>query len=115
MIRCGAYLVIGLLSGLFGTGPTAPWHALGPGSDTLVLPSSGDECGSGVLVVNHDWSFENGLCWTSWGAWPEYYGAFGEAYDPGAGTLVCGSFWLTCILLDDKTATLYVWEGGIAE
>jgi len=86
---------------------------IGPAEETSVLPPR-DPC-SGALAFNHDASFENGYAWESYGAWPEYYGAWGEAFDLGACHVVCGAYWVSTLpgYYEGQLASLYVWEGGV--
>jgi len=93
----------------------ADWVVLGPSHETSIRPSTRDDCTGGPLQANHDFTFETAYGWDYWGAWPEPNGAFGEAFDLGAGTIVCGAYWLTYYpALEVGTANLYVWEGGIS-
>lgn len=88
-------------------------RTIGPGEATTILPLR-DRC-SGALEVHHDSSFEAAHAWEGAGAWPEYYGAWGEAYDFGPCQVVCGAYWLTTTpwIYQGDPATLYVWEGGL--
>jgi hypothetical protein len=86
-------------------------------SDETTIIGPARECSAGTLVYNHDGSFENGYAWGYGGCQPPYYGAFGEAYDLGAGTVTCGAYWLTTAnggygICDP--ADCYLWEGGVA-
>jgi hypothetical protein len=74
------------------------------------------ECPAGELVVHHDYSFENGWCWSFAGIEPPHYGALAEAYDLGPGCVRCGAFWLTNHGgYISRLADIYVWEGGITD
>jgi hypothetical protein len=89
--------------------------SLGYSDETTIVGPGTDVCASGVLIHNHDGSFENGYTWRYDGVAPPYYGAFGEAYDLGAGTVACGAYWLTTLpgFFPPQYADLYVWEGGV--
>lgn len=88
--------------------------SLGYSEDTVIFPSQSDDCAEGVLVYNHDGSFENGYAWGFGGIEPPYYGAFGEAYELGPGEIVCGAYWLTHVYeWPEYAIDLYVWEGGV--
>jgi hypothetical protein len=80
---------------------------------TIVGPER--ECSGGTLVHNHDGSFETGYTWQYGGCQYPYYGAFGEGYDLGAGTIECGAYWVSTVpgFCDGYPADCYVWEGGI--
>ena len=58
--------------------------SLGRSDETTIVGPGTDACASGVLVHNHDGSFESGCMWQYGGTMPPYYGAFGEGYDLGA-------------------------------
>jgi hypothetical protein len=66
------------------------------------------------LTEHHDYTFENAYCWSGDGNWPEYCGAWGEAYDVGPCEVICGAYWLTTIYYLEQTASIYVWEGGVS-
>jgi hypothetical protein len=89
--------------------------SLGYSEVTNIISPGADACASGVLIYNHDGSFENGYIWQYGGVVPPYYGAFGEAYDLSCGTVRCAAFWLSTLpggflwYLTD----CYIWEGGI--
>ena len=88
--------------------------ALGYCDDTVVIPASGDDCSDGELFCNNDGSCECAYCWLYGGIVPPYYGAWAEAYDLGAGTVVCGAYWLTQIgYFTGRPMDCYVWEGGV--
>jgi hypothetical protein len=88
--------------------------SLGYSAETVVLGPGPDACAAGVLVANHNGTFENGYAWRTGGEAPPYYGAFGEGYDLGAGTVYCGAYWLSTLpgYFFGQTADCYVWEGG---
>jgi hypothetical protein len=68
----------------------------------------------GVLVYNHDSSFEYAYCWDTDGCIPPYYGAFAEAFDVGAAVVECGLYWLTEIgYMPTAIVDVYIWQGGI--
>jgi hypothetical protein len=82
------------------------------------MPSSAD-CPDGELYVHHDFSFEwapeHTYCWQFGGVQAPYYGAFGEAYDLGSGTVACGSYWVcTMGYYVDTRYDVYVWDGGVS-
>ncbi len=82
-------------------------------TETIIIGSGPEACANGTLFVHHD-TFENGYCWQYGGIAPPYYGAFGEAYDLGAGCVFCGAFFLTQIgYFSGNPADLYIWEGGV--
>jgi hypothetical protein len=83
-------------------------------SDETTIVGPERECSGGTLFYNHDGSFENGYAWQYGGVMDPYYGAFGEGYDLGAGTIVCGAFWLSTLPMPWGTwGDCYVWEGGV--
>jgi hypothetical protein len=99
------------------------------GADEIAIPERHDdgvavaaqrpECSDAELYVHHDYSFEWGgewsYCWHFGGVQPPYYGAFGEAYDLGPGTVVCGSYWVcTMGYYIDTYKDVYVWDGGVS-
>ncbi|MFN8546991.1 MAG: hypothetical protein U0527_03225 [Candidatus Eisenbacteria bacterium] len=67
------------------------------------------------VQVHHDGSFENGIAWHRLGQAPPYYGAFGEAFSLGPGSITCMAIWLT---RNTQTfgdpSDLYVWSGGVS-
>jgi len=90
--------------------------SLGRSDETTIVGPGTDACASGVLVHNHDGSFESGCMWQYGGTMPPYYGAFGEGYDLGAGVIACGSFWVTTLpgpWIPPNHADCYVWDGGV--
>ena len=108
-------ILIGTL--LLATLPAGASNAVSLGysdSTTIVGPGT-DACASGVLIHNHDGSFENGYAWQYDGQAAPYYGAFGEGYDLGAGTIACGAFWLSggAFGWEAPPADCYIWEGGV--
>jgi len=87
---------------------------LGQSDETTIVGPGTDACASGVLVHNHDGSFENGYTWQYGGVMRPYYGAFGEGYSLGTGTVACGAFWLTTLVGSWPAASdCYVWQGGV--
>ncbi len=111
--------VIALVLGVwvaFGTAGTAGAgnaSDLGYREDTVIQGDGRPEC-AGTLTHNHDFSFENGYCWSYGGVAPPYYGAWGEGYDLGSVTIECGIFWLTQDSYVVPTPSdIYVWDGGI--
>jgi hypothetical protein len=114
-----ARLAILIAAQLLAVMPSGASNAvsLGYSDETTVVGPGTDACASGALIYNHDGSFENGYAWEYEGCQPPYYGAFGEAYDLGAGTATCGAFWLTSLpgfgVYDP--ADCYLWEGGVAD
>jgi hypothetical protein len=89
--------------------------SLGYSDETTIFGPGTDACPSGVLIHNHDGSFEYGYGWAYGGVAPPYYGAFGEGYDLGAGTIRCTAYWVCGIgFMLDYYADCYVWEGGVA-
>jgi hypothetical protein len=89
--------------------------SLGYSDETTIIGPGTDACASGVLIHNHDGSFENGYAWRYGGQTAPYYGAFGEGYDVGAGTVSCAAFWLSDLIPDfweNPAADCYIWEGG---
>ena len=93
-----------------------PAHSLGYSDETVTLGPGPDACAGGVLVHNHDGSFENGYAWAYGGTIPPYYGAFSEGYDLGSGTVRCGAYWVTTLpgYYQGQTTDCYVWEGGVS-
>jgi hypothetical protein len=106
-------LVILLLvtPGVYASNPAS----LGYSDETVIVGSDPDACAGGVLTYNHDGSFENAYAWRYGGVVPPYYGALGEAYDLGGGTVVCGAYWLSTLPdhMLDPPSDCYVWEGGV--
>jgi len=89
--------------------------SLGYSDRTTIVGPGTDACASGVLIHDHDGSFEDAYSWQYGGVLSPYYGAIGEAYDLGAGTIACGAYWLTGLYGYEPpmAADLYVWEGGV--
>jgi hypothetical protein len=89
--------------------------SLGYSDETTIVGPATDACASGVLIYNHDGSFENGYAWAYGGVTPPYYGSFGESYDLGTGTVACAALWVTKLpgFQPPEIADCYVWEGGI--
>jgi hypothetical protein len=90
--------------------------SLGYSDETTIVGPGTDACATGTLIYDHDGSFENGYAWQYGGCQTPYYGAFGEAYDLGAGTAACAAYWLTDVqaFWEDNPTDCYVWEGGMA-
>jgi hypothetical protein len=112
-------LAMATMATVFALTNTAGWaqHAfdLGNGAETVLVPAPGEDCAVGVLFHHHDGSIENGYCWDGLGMGPPYYGAFGEGYDLGPGTVVCGSYWLTQLgHFTGAALDAYVWAGGVS-
>ena len=90
-----------------------PTQMEGPGGGSTL--AFGVLCPDADLFVHHDGSFENGVAWTYGGVQEPYYGAFGEAFDLGAGDVECVSLWLTQDgFYSGQSTDVYVWEDGIA-
>jgi hypothetical protein len=85
--------------------------SLGYCEDTFI-ESDGRDC-AGVLLCNHDFSFENAYCWQYEGAAPPYYGAFAEGYEVGGRSVECGIYWLTTLGWYPDPMDVYVWSGGV--
>jgi hypothetical protein len=104
----------GILVSLICTdmGRTDGFGSLGHREDTIIHDGA-REC-SGALVYNHDFSFENGYCWSGDGIAPPYYGAIAEGFDLGSVTVECGVFWLTTTHFPyPPPADVYIWDGGV--
>jgi len=87
--------------------------SLGYSDSTTIVGPGPDACADGFLMYHHDWTFENGYAWSYAGVAPPYYGAFGEGYDLGFGTVYCCAYWLTASYwFWDEPSDCYVWEGG---
>ncbi len=66
---------------------------------------------TGALAHNHDGSFEHAYYWGL--TKPPHYGAWGESYHLGAGTVECGVFWFTTLgYWVAEPIDLFVWDGG---
>jgi hypothetical protein len=118
MRRIAACALAVLFIGPLCPGPAWSENAgsLGYSEETVILPSQEDDCSDGVLIYNHDGSFENGYSWHFGGIEPPYYGAFGEGYDLGAGSTVCGVFWFAQMgSYEDIPLDIYIWEGGVSD
>jgi hypothetical protein len=108
-------LVVPALLLSLATSPAGASNAvsLGYSDETTIVEPGTDACASGTLIYNHDGSFENGYAWQYGGEAEPYYGAFGEGYDLGAGTIACGSFWVSTLPgWGWYVSDCYVWEGG---
>jgi hypothetical protein len=111
-----ALVMVGLVVSVVAAG-ASNFGSLGYSDETTIVGPGTDACASGVLIHNHDGSFENGYIWSYGGCAPPYYGAFGEAYDLGAGTIRCAAFWLTTSggTWPESTADYHIWEGGVGD
>ncbi len=87
--------------------------SLGYSDETTIVGPGADACASGVLIHSHDESFENAYAWAYGGVVAPYYGAFGEGYDLGSGTISCAAYWVTQVLADWFYGDCYVWAGGV--
>jgi hypothetical protein len=112
-VKALALVVVGLVASVVAAG-AANFGSLGYSEETTIVGPGTDACATGVLIHNHDGSFESAYMWQYAGNRPPYYGAFGESYDLGAGTVSCGVFWLTAVPGDFWTffTDCYIWEGG---
>jgi hypothetical protein len=111
-----ALVVVGLVAFVVTAG-ASNFVSLGYSEETTIVGPGTDACATGVLIHNHDGSFENGFWWQYGGCAPPYYGAFGEAYDLGTGTIACGAYWLSDLpggYYHEHRADCYVWEGGLS-
>jgi hypothetical protein len=98
---------------LVGAAGAADYSELGYSEDTIVISDQSDQC-SGVMIYNHDFSFENGYCWQYGGIVPPYYGCFAEGFDVGAVNVECGLYWLSQIgYYMGQPLDAYVWAGGV--
>jgi hypothetical protein len=82
---------------------------------TIIGPDR--ECSGGTLFHNHDGSFESAYTWQYEGCQSPYFGALGEAYDLGAGTISCAALWLTDLadyIFFPDNADCYLWDGGVS-
>jgi len=86
--------------------------SLGYSDQTVVIGPGPDACAGGILIHNHDGSFENAYAWQYGGQRPPYYGAFGEGYNLGRGMVWCAVCWLTRGGDYPATGDCYVWAGG---
>ncbi len=104
-------MVLALAAAANATNPVS----LGYSDQTVVQGVQGDACAHGTLYMNHDGSFENGYAWQYAGSVAPYYGAFGEGYDLGTGTVWCNALWLSTMsgYYVGQTADVYVWDGGV--
>ena len=100
---------------VFAAGANASDFVSFPGGVTTnIIGSGSDECAA-TLYINHDGSFENGCAWQYGGIVPPMYGAFGEGFDLGAGTVECAAMWLTQVgNFFGQPLDVYVWDGGVA-
>ena len=105
------FVVVIMSTGAF---PVQAQRAVGHSDATVVIPDPASNCAIGELHRNDDGSVENGFSWHYYGTRPPYYGAFGEAYDLGPGTVSCGAFWLTQVgYYDGRPLDVYIWDGGV--
>lgn len=87
---------------------------LGYSGETEMIGPGADACSDGELIYHHDGVCDDGVCWQFGGIVPPYYGAFGEAYDLGAGTIFCGAYWVVQIgYYAGHPSDLYVWDDGV--
>jgi len=99
----------------------APAIACGEGATSSLTGAGGGSlrvvqrvCSDDNLYVHHDGTFEAGVAWEWAGVQEPYYGAFGEAFDLGVGTVECVSLWITQDGDNAGQSTdVYVWEGGV--
>ena len=99
---------------LVGAASADNYASLGYSEDTITSGDQSDQC-VGVLIYNHDYSFENGYCWQLGGCVPPYYGAFGEGFDVGAVNVECGMYWFSQQgYYNGFPMDAYVWEGGVS-
>ncbi len=94
-------------------GPRAPEsQSLGSCDETVIRPCD-RECPGGTLFHNYE-ELVDAIGWGWEGIQPPYYGAFGEAYDLGEGTIDCATLWVTQMGdFTGQSVDLYVWDGGI--
>jgi hypothetical protein len=111
--RVAVLVAIALLSTLPSRASNAV--SLGYSDETTIVGPGTDACASGVLIHAHDGAFEDGYAWRYGGVVSPYFGALGEGYDIGAGTIACVVFWLTTLpgFWEPTIADCYVWDGGI--
>jgi hypothetical protein len=110
-----ALVVVGLVV-FAGAAGASNFGSLGYSEETTIVGPGMDACSGGILVHNHDGSFETGYAWQYTGTVPPYYGSLAEAYDLGNGTIVCGSFWVSGLpgpYIPPHSADCYVWDGGV--
>jgi len=100
-----------------------------PVSDCVVAPGSTPAPGGSVVqpaetpclvgdpVRADDGSFENAYGWAWHGVAEPYFGAMGEGYDLGAGTVECAILMLTTIpgLFQGQSLDVYIWSGGVSD
>ena len=103
-----------VLAALSMISPTLAQRSVGNGADATILPDPTSTCSVGYLIRNDDGTAEQGYAWQFGGIEPPYYGAFGEAYDLGPGTVACGAFWFSQVgYFNGMPMDCYVWEGGV--
>ena len=80
----------------------------------VVLPAE-TPCLVGEPVRADDGTFENAYCWAYAGVAEPYYGAMGEGYDLGSGTVECAILMLTTLpgYYQGQSLDVYIWSGGI--
>lgn len=114
MKLCG--MLVGMLALRILSGSMAEatdFDQVGPTDDPGAVLEYGDDLCEGLLVCNHDHTFENGCTWQYGGVVPPYYGAFAEGFDLGETTLRCVVLWITQIdLYAGGPCDVYVWDGG---
>jgi len=83
---------------------------------SIVLPSE-TPCLIGDPVRADNGTFENGYHWAYGACQLPYYGAFGEGYDLGPGTVECAILMLTTVpgLFHGQTLDVYIWRGGVSD
>ena len=113
MTRC--IVLIAALSLAALTSGASNFESLGYSDETTIVGPGTDACASGVLIHDHDGSFENGYAWQYEGCRSPYYGAFGEGYDLRAGSVACGVYWLSSLagFFPPNVADCYIWDGGV--
>jgi hypothetical protein len=91
----------------------ADFSSTGSSTETTIINTGTDQCAM-PLHYNHDYSFENGLCWQYGGIVAPTYGAFAEGFNLGMGTIECLAIWVTQLgNYAGRTCDLYVWRGGV--
>ena len=94
--------------------PAQAQREVGYSEAAVAVPDPTSNCAVGTRTINHDGTAENGYAWSFGGIDPPYYGAFGEAYDLGPGTVSCGAFWFSQVgYFNGMPMDCYVWEGGV--
>lgn len=82
---------------------------------SIVVPSE-TPCLIGDPVRGDDGTFENGYHWAYLAVQEPFYGAFGEGYDLGPGTVECAILMLTTVpgMYLGQSIDVYVWDGGVS-